>query len=136
RRHRLGRCRNPAQPHRPALAGPAFGARAPMKFALTDDQASVLNELERMLEGLPAHTEPVVAPYSDALDAALSESGFLDIAREDGFGTIDGTLLVERLARAPHIVEAAASAIVAPALGLEPGLRPLALVAGGPTRPA
>src|SRR5690606_26450396 len=81
-------------------------------------------------------TEPVVAPYSDALDAALSESGFLDIAREDGFGTLDAALLVERLARAPHIVEAAASAIVAPALGLESGLRPLALVVGDPTRPA
>ncbi|MGJ4728141.1 acyl-CoA dehydrogenase family protein [Luteimonas sp. SDU101] len=106
-----------------------------MKFALTDDQASVLNELERMLEGLPAHTEPVVAPYSDALDAALSESGFLDIAREDGFGMLDAALLVERLARAPHIVEAAASAIVGPAIGLEPGLRPLALVVGDPTRP-
>lgn len=109
-----------------------------MRFSLTDDQASVLNEVERMLDGLslPAHTEPVVAPYSDTLDAALAGSGFLDIAREDGFGVLDAALVVERLARAPHIVEAAASAIVAPALGLEPGLRPVALVGGEPTAPA
>jgi len=109
-----------------------------MKFALTDDQASVLNEVERMLDGLalPAHTEPVVAPYSDTLDAALAGSGFLDIAREDGFGTLDAALMVERLARSPHIVEAGASAIVAPAIGLEAGLRPVALVAGDPTGPA
>lgn len=108
-----------------------------MKFALSDDQATVVNEVERMLEGLalPAHTEPVVAPYSDTLDAALAESGFLDIAREDGFGPLDAALVVERIARSPHIVEAAASALVAPALGLAPGLRPVALVAGDPTRP-
>lgn len=109
-----------------------------MNFAPTDDQASVLNEIERMLEGLPlqAHTEPVVAPYSDTLDAALAESGFLDIAREPGFGALDAALISERLARSHAIVEAAASSLVAPALGLPAGLRPVALVAGDPLRPA
>lgn len=109
-----------------------------MNFGLSDDQASVLNEVERMLEGLPlqAHTEPVVASYCGLLDQAVADSGFLDIAREDGFGTLDAALVVERLARAPQVIEAAASAIVAPALGIARGLRPIALVAGDATRTA
>jgi len=109
-----------------------------MNFGLTEDQTSVLNEVERVLDGLslPAHTEPVVAPYSAPLDAALAESGFLDIAREDGFGALDAALLTERIARAPHIVEVAASMLVAPALGVPAGLRPVALVSGDGTRPA
>lgn len=109
-----------------------------MNFGLSEDQASVVNEVERMLEGLPlqAHTEPVVAPYSDTLDAALAGAGFLDIAREDGFGALDAALLTERVARSQHIVEVAASALVAPALGLTAGTRPVALAVGSPTRPA
>lgn len=109
-----------------------------MKFALSEDQNSVLNEVERLLETLPpaAHNAPVFAPYAYALDQALVEAGFLDIAREEGFSALDAALLVERTARSQHIVEAAASALIAPALRLEMGLRPIALVSGPPTRPA
>lgn len=109
-----------------------------MNFGLTDDQASVVGEVERLLQGLPlaAHTQPVVAPYSDELDRAVAESGFLDIAREDGFGPLDAALVAERIARSPHIIEAATSAIVAPALGLPAGLRPIALGAGDASKPA
>lgn len=109
-----------------------------MKFALTEDQASVVNEVERMLESLPlqAHTEPVVAPYSATLDQAMADSGFLDIAREDGFGLLEAALVAERLARSPHLIEAATSAIVGPALDIPRGMRPIALVSGDPTRPA
>ena len=109
-----------------------------MNFGLTGDQASVITEVERLLGGLSlaAHTEPVFAPYSDELDGALADSGFLDIAREDGFGPLDAALVTERLARLPHIVEATASAIVAPALAIPAGVRPIALLAGDGTRPA
>jgi alkylation response protein AidB-like acyl-CoA dehydrogenase len=109
-----------------------------MKFGLTDDQASVLTEVDRLLAGLSlaAHVEPAVAPYSDELDHAIAESGFLDIAREDGFGSLDAALVAERLARLPCIVEAAASAIVAPALAIPAGTRPIALLAGDAMRPA
>lgn len=108
-----------------------------MNFSMTEDQASVLGEIERLIESLalPPHTQPVVAPYSALLDAALADSGFLDIAREEGFGALDAALVTERLARLPHIVEAAASAIVAPALGLEAGERPLAMVSGDAMQP-
>ena len=109
-----------------------------MNFGLTDDQASVLTEVERLLAGLSLapHTQPVVAPYSDELDRAIGDSGFLDIAREDGFGPLDAALVAERIARLPHIVEATASAIVAPALAIPAGVRPIALLAGDGTKPA
>ena len=109
-----------------------------MNFGLTDDQTSVIAGIERLLGGLSLapHTEPVVAPYSEQLDRAIAESGFLDIAREDGFGPLDAALVSERLVRLPHIVEAAASAIVAPALSIPPGVRPIALLAGDATKPA
>jgi alkylation response protein AidB-like acyl-CoA dehydrogenase len=109
-----------------------------MNFGLTQDQQAVLAQVERLIAGLhlAAHTEPVIAPYSHELDNATAENGFLDIAREDGFGPLDAALVAECLARQPHIVEAAASALVAPALSIPAGMRPIALLAGDGTRPA
>lgn len=109
-----------------------------MKFALTDDQASVLAGLDQLLAGFDSAppTEPVYFAYASELDQALAESGFLDIAREEGFGALDAALIVERLARLPRVVEAAASSIVAPAVGVPVGTRPVALVSGDPTKPA
>jgi hypothetical protein len=109
-----------------------------MNFGLTDDQASVAGELTRLVASLrlASPTAPVHAPYCDVLDRALTDAGFLDIARETGFGPLDGALVAESLARLPHIIEAAASAIVAPALRVQVGQRPVALVAGSATRPA
>lgn len=109
-----------------------------MNFELNDDQAAILAGLDQLLA---AHAEgPSGEPenffYGAALDAALAESGFLDIARIDGFGPLDAALVVERLARLPQVVEAGASALIAPLLPIEPGERPLALVSGDATRPA
>jgi alkylation response protein AidB-like acyl-CoA dehydrogenase len=109
-----------------------------MNFGLTDDQSSVAGELSRLVASLhlAAPTAPVRAPYSDPLDRAISDAGFLDIARESGFGPLDGALVAEAIARLPHIIEAASSALVAPALGIPAGQRPVALVANDATRPA
>lgn len=109
-----------------------------MNFGLSDDQASVLAEVDRLVAGFSSTepSEPAAALYNSALDLALSESGFLDVARDDGFSVLDAALVSERIARSPHIVEAAASAIVAPALGLSRDARPVALVTGEPTNPA
>jgi alkylation response protein AidB-like acyl-CoA dehydrogenase len=109
-----------------------------MNFELTDDQASVLAELARLTTALhlPAPTEPVVARYCAPLDAALADAGFLDIAREEGFGSLDAALVAESIARLPHVVEAATSALVAPALKIPVGRRPIALVSGAATQPA
>src|SRR6202008_4003321 len=103
-----------------------------MKDELTDDQASVMAGLDQLLAGVDTSppTEPVLFEYATELDATLAESGFLDIAREEGSTALDATLIVERLARLPQVVEAAASAIVAPAVGVPVGTRPVALVTG------
>jgi alkylation response protein AidB-like acyl-CoA dehydrogenase len=108
-----------------------------MKFSLTDEQTSVLAGLDQLLcrHALQAPAEPLFHSYAASLDEELAESGFLDIAREEGFGALDAALIVERLARLPQCVEAAASAIVAPALGIPAGKRPIALLAGDPAKP-
>ncbi len=100
-----------------------------MDFEPTDDQASIVDGLDKLIAsfGLEPPKEPVFSAYARDLDAALAENGYLDIAREDGFGALDGALIVERLARHPRTVEAAATILVAPALGIEPGIRPIAL---------
>jgi len=109
-----------------------------MKYELTDDQASVLAGLDQLLGGFDSAppTAPVLFDYAAGLDRTLAESGFLDIAREDGFGALDAALIVERLARLPQVVEVAASALVAPALGVPAGTRPVALLSGPLTKPA
>ena len=108
-----------------------------MNFGLSEDQSSILAGLDQLLaaQAPDAPTLPVTAFHGAELDQALAESGFLDIAREDGFGALDAALVVERLARLPCTVEAAASAIVAPALDIPAGLRPIALAAA-PAAPA
>lgn len=106
-----------------------------MNFGLTEDQASLLSGLDQLLaaEAPPVPVEPVFSVYAEGLDAALTESGFFDIAREDGFGPLDAALVVERLARLPQTVEAAATMLIAPALGIASGTRPIALMAAGAT---
>jgi alkylation response protein AidB-like acyl-CoA dehydrogenase len=108
-----------------------------MNYGLTEDQASILAGLDQLLgaQAPETPTTPVVSFYDPGLDAAIAEAGFLDIAREEGFGPLDGALIVERLARLPCALEAATSAIVAPALNVPAGLRPLA-VAAAPTAAA
>jgi alkylation response protein AidB-like acyl-CoA dehydrogenase len=98
-------------------------------FEFTDDQASILDGLDKLIAsfGRDAPKEPVFSAYAHDLDTALAENGYLDIAREDGFGPLDGALIVEQIARYPRTVEAAATILVAPALGIEPGIRPIAL---------
>lgn len=108
-----------------------------MRFTLSDDQAGVLAGLDQLLASFPAGERGHADTYdwSGALDTALAEAGFLDIARLDGFGPLDAALVVERAARQPGVVEVAASALVAPVLPIDPGMRPIALVQGISDRP-
>jgi hypothetical protein len=103
-----------------------------VNFGLTEDQSSILAGLDQLLASLApdAPTEPVFAAYSANLDGALSAAGFLDIAREDGYGPLEAAMVVERLGRLPCAIEAGASALVGPVLPLPPGVRPIALVEG------
>lgn len=58
------------------------------------------------------------------------ESGFLDIVREEGFGPLGAALIVDRVGRIPHVMEVAATALVAPALDIPAGSHPIAMVSG------
>lgn len=109
-----------------------------MNFGLTEDQASILAGLDQLLasQAPAAPTAPVFSACSAELDDALSAAGFLDIAREEGFGPLEAALIVERLARLPSAVEAGASALVGPLLPLPVGTRPIALVEGDAGRAA
>lgn len=109
-----------------------------MNFELSDDQESIVDGVNKLLDAFdrqPPHT-PGFAFYAQDVDDALAENGFLDIAREEGFGPLDGALIVEAVARYPRTVETAATVLIAPALGIEPGLRPIALAKriDGPAR--
>lgn len=103
-----------------------------MNFGLTEDQSSILAGLEQLLasQAPPAPTEPVFAAYSAELDGSLAAAGYLDIGREEGFGPLEAALIVERLARLPCALEAGASALIAPALKIPAGTRPIALMTG------
>jgi hypothetical protein len=100
-----------------------------MNYGLTDDQTGILSGLDQLIEtcSSTAPTQPLHAHYSAQLDEAVAEAGYLGIAREEGFGVLEAALITERLARLPWVIEAAASAIVAPILELEPQMRPIAL---------
>jgi alkylation response protein AidB-like acyl-CoA dehydrogenase len=109
-----------------------------LNFGLTEDQSSILAGLDQLLasHAPAAPTEAVFAACSETLDAALAQAGFLDIAREEGFGPLEAALVVERLARLPLALEAGASALVGPVLPLAARIRPIAVVDGDAGRPA
>ncbi|AXB76927.1 acyl-CoA dehydrogenase family protein [Novosphingobium sp. P6W] len=110
-----------------------------MQLALSEDQTQVLDfidSLTRPYASLPMHDASLVLESAD-LDAALVESGFLDVMAVEELGPVTAALVVEKLARLPFAIEAAASAMVRPLI--DPALpRPLCLVEesriGGPVR--
>lgn len=102
-----------------------------MNFELTEDQSSVLSSLDTILAPFEASpVEPVAYVYAEALAQTLAESGFMDIARVEGFGLLDAALVVERVARVPQVVETAATALIGGALDLPADPRPIALASG------
>lgn len=104
-----------------------------MDLSLTDDQRQILEALDgltRPYAEAPLHDAPLAA-YSAELDKELREAGFLDVAMDEDLGTSTAAVVVERLARLPYAVEAAASAFVGPLLEAE--ARPVCLVDGART---
>jgi hypothetical protein len=110
-----------------------------MHLSLNEDQRQVLDfidSLARPYASVPLH-DVSLALESAELDAALVENGFLDVMAVEELGPVTAALVVEKLARLPFAVEAAASAMVRPLI--DPDLpRPLCLVeegrSGGPVR--
>lgn len=100
-----------------------------MDLALNEDQTQILDFLDGLTR--PYATVPMhdisLALTSEALDAELAEGGFLDVMAMEELGPVTAALVVERLARLPFAVEAAASALLRPLI--DPSLpRPLCLV--------
>lgn len=106
-----------------------------MQLVLTDDQRQILDFLDtlaRPYATVPLH-DTSLALTSAALDAELAEGGFLDVMAMPELGAVTAALVVERLARLPFAVEAAASALVRPLL--DPALpRPVCLIEEGALR--
>jgi alkylation response protein AidB-like acyl-CoA dehydrogenase len=90
-------------------------------FELSDDQRVILEAVESLLERHAGPERAIAlaakAEYDGALESALAEAGFLDLARDDGTGPLEAALLVEAAARRAARVAVAARALVAPALG-------------------
>ncbi len=109
-----------------------------MDFDFSEDQAAILGGLEQLIASLSieAPKDAVFSAYSAPLDAELTEGGFLDITRQEGFGLLDGALIVEMLARLPVSVEVATSVLIAPAFLEESACRPVAILQGALTKPA
>jgi alkylation response protein AidB-like acyl-CoA dehydrogenase len=90
-------------------------------LSLSSDQDAILGAIDALAR--PYASPPIGSHgfdlFSPDLDAALAEGGFLDVALEPELGPETAALVVERVARIPYAVEAAASALVRPLLGAE-----------------
>jgi alkylation response protein AidB-like acyl-CoA dehydrogenase len=99
-------------------------------FEHSDDQTAILEAVTGLLA---QHAGPARAielhakeAYDEALDAALRDAGFADVAQADGAGPLEAALITEAVAEAGGVVAFAASALVASAL--RPGIEgPVAL---------
>lgn len=103
-----------------------------MDLALTEDQRQILDFLDgltRPYASVPLH-DCSLALVSEELEAELTEGGFLDVAAMEELGPVTAALVIERMARLPFAVEAAASALLR--IALDPDLpRPVCLVEEG-----
>lgn len=107
-----------------------------MNFEPSEDQAAVLGGLDQLLVAYrEAPIEPITHQYSAELANELAQSGFLGIAREDGFSLLDGALITEQVARLAQVVEVGASTLVGPLLPEEYSVGPIALASGKITGP-
>ncbi|MET0270904.1 MAG: acyl-CoA dehydrogenase family protein [Sphingomonas sp.] len=103
-----------------------------MHLSLNDDQTAILDAVDALAKPYAApatHDTPFALVNAD-LDRELAEGGFLDVGFDPDLGAVSAALLVERLARLPYAVEAAASALVRPLLG-DTAARPLCPVEPG-----
>ena len=112
-----------------------------MNLELSDDQRAVLEGVDALLarHAGAARAAELAAKgaYDDALDAALSEAGFAEIALGQETGALEAALVAERVAKAAGAVAFAASALVAPLVAgrVLPGPVALARVGeAGPVR--
>lgn len=108
-----------------------------MDLSLNEDQTLLVDGLQAIVSD---HGEPPqdarhsFAWYDHALDAKLAGNGYLDAVRTPGMGALEAAMVVYEAARAPGAVEVGVSTLVAPHLGLDPGLRPFSVFFAGTDR--
>jgi len=101
-----------------------------MDFGLTDDQHLLMTSFEGLLQ---RHREPPkgmhgYVAFGAELQAELIDSGFLEVAGQQGFGLLEAALLAEGTATCPVSAEVAQSALVGPLL--DGGALPVAVAWG------
>jgi len=108
-----------------------------MDFELDDDQRAIQEAVEALLarHAGPARAIELAAKgdYDIALDAALAEAGFTELARDAGW--LEAALLVESVARAGGVVAVGAGALVAPRVAERALPGPIALASAGSPGP-
>ncbi len=103
-----------------------------MDLSLSSDQNQILDAIDSLAKpytnaATDAHGFDLASPE---LDAALAEGGFLDVEMDPDLGAVTAALIVEKVARLPYAVEAAASALVRPVVDWELP-RPICLAEAG-----
>lgn len=96
----------------------------------TAEQAAFVEALEKLLSQIPQpSTDGQRSFFSEAADSALEAAGMLDVAGFEEYGPFAAALLVDRIARLPIVVEAAASSLIRPLLCPD-WPRPIAVIVG------
>ena len=110
-----------------------------MDFEPSDDQRAILEAVEALLAQHAGAARAIAlarkGDYDCALDRALAEAGFAEIALGEETGWVEAALVVEAAARAGGVASLAAQLVVAPAVAGRPLPGPIALVRAGAAGP-
>jgi alkylation response protein AidB-like acyl-CoA dehydrogenase len=102
-----------------------------MDFEPNEDQRAILAAVDSLLEKHAGAGRAIelqaVGGYDDALDMALQEAGFAEVACAEGAGPLEAALVCEAVARSAGVVSFAAAALVAPGIGASGLPGPVAL---------
>jgi alkylation response protein AidB-like acyl-CoA dehydrogenase len=108
-------------------------------FDPSEEQRAILESVEALLarHAGPRRAIELAAKgeYDTALDRALADAGFAEIARSDGAGPLEAALVVESIARAAGVVAAGAGMLVAPQVAGSALAGPVALARAGDAAP-
>jgi alkylation response protein AidB-like acyl-CoA dehydrogenase len=110
-----------------------------LNFELDEEQQAILDAVETLLQ---QHAGPERAielnakgGYDAALEGALEEAGFLDVALEEETGFLEAALIVEAVGRAGGVAAIGSAALVAPGAAGRRLPGPIALVRAGESGP-
>jgi alkylation response protein AidB-like acyl-CoA dehydrogenase len=102
-----------------------------MDFDFSEDQSLLVQALERWAADhmeIPADSRAVSYLPGEALAEELVGQGYYEVTQQSELGLAGAVLLIEAVGRTPWAIEVAASALVAPVLGLSNLPRPLAMM--------